>query len=63
MCLDSTIPSPNTMLKAQVPIRENRGPLSVVSNYKDTILDLKSIDLPTRMVLSCGKDGDIKLWR
>ena len=63
ICLDSAIPSPNTMLKAQMPLREGRGPMPVVPNYKDAISDLKSMDLPTRMILSCGRSGDIKLWR
>jgi phosphoinositide-3-kinase regulatory subunit 4 len=63
MCLDSNVPSADTVLKAQMPLREGRGPLPVVSTYKDSILDLKSIDLPARMILSCGRDGDIKLWR
>ena len=49
--------------QAQMPLREGRGPLPVVSTFKDTILDLKSIDLPARMILSCGRDGDIRLWR
>ena len=63
MCLDSSIPSPDTMLKAHMPLREGRGPLPVVSNYRDSILDLKSLDVPARMILSCGRDGEIKLWR
>ena len=66
VCYDSHIPSQDTILQAHVPLCENRGPLGVLNNYKDAILDLKSIDigsLAQRMMISCGRDGEIKLWR
>ena len=62
-CYDTTTPSPNTMLQAQVPVREGRGPCQADTGSKGAILDLKIIDYPKKMLISCGRDGDIKLWR
>ena len=65
VCYDSHIPTQDTVLQAHVPLCENRGPLGVLNNYKDAVLDLKSIDigLSQRMMISSGRDGEIKLWR
>jgi len=65
VCYDSHMPTQDTILQSHVPLCENRGPIGVLNNYKDAILDLKSIDTGTyqRLMISCGRDGEIKLWR
>ncbi|CAM9693827.1 unnamed protein product [Heterosigma akashiwo] len=35
----------------------------VPNRHNDAILDLKSVDLPTKMIISCSRDGIVKLWK
>ena len=60
---DSDVPSNHVMTQAHLPIKENRGPLQPLNNCKDSITDLKCIDIPLRMMLSSCRDGEIKVWR
>jgi hypothetical protein len=30
---------------------------------QDAVLDLKTLELPLRLVVSGGRDGEIKLWK
>jgi phosphoinositide-3-kinase regulatory subunit 4 len=60
---DSAIPSQDSILQAHLPLREGRGPLQPTSGFRDSITDLKSIDIPMRIMISASKDGEIKLWR
>ena len=63
MCYDTATPSVDTIVQAHLPLVEGRGPTQPLNNYKDVILDLKVIDAPTRMLLSSGRDGEIKLFK
>jgi hypothetical protein len=48
---------------SRYPVKEGRGPCQADTGSKGAILDLKIIDYPKKMLISCGRDGDIKLWR
>lgn len=63
VCYVAETPSADKILQAHLPVREGRGVTLPSANFKDAILDLKTIDLPLRLMLSSSKDGDIKLWR
>jgi phosphoinositide-3-kinase regulatory subunit 4 len=60
---DSPATSQDSILQAHLPLREGRGPQQSNSVFRDSITDLKSIDIPMRMMISASKDGEIKLWR
>lgn len=62
LSFDSTIPSAETTLPQHLPLRSGRGPIVPSTAFKDAILDLKSVDLPTKALISSAKDGTIKLW-
>lgn len=65
VCYDTALPTIETVSHSHVPICENRGPIAPVSRLKDAILDLKCIELPngTKMLVSAGRDGEIKLFK
>lgn len=60
---DTEVPSTDAILQSQLPVREGRGPIPPSNNFKDAILDMKNIDIPTRLLLSSSRDGTVKLWR
>ena len=39
------------------------GPTLPSPNHSDAVLDLKTIDLPIKMMLSSSRDGVVKCWR
>ena len=63
VCLTSPPPPPGVTLQAQIPLREGRGPVCADNSFQDCVLDLKSIDLPYKMMIGCSRNGEIKLWR
>lgn len=63
VCYSSAIPSADKIIQSHLPIREARGPTSPSGNFKDSILDLKDIDYPTKFLLASSRDGEIKIWR
>jgi len=63
MCYVPETPSTDRLLQAHLPIKEGRGLNTAPASFKDAVLDLKSIDLPMRLMISCSRDGEIKLWR
>lgn len=65
VCYDTALPTIETISHGHLPICEGRGPIAAVSKFKDAILDLKCIELPsgTKMLVSAGRDGEIKLFK
>ena len=63
VCYDSALPSLDASLPSHLPLRGDRGPLTSNGAHTNDIMDLKSIDVPIKGLLSCSKDGIIKLWR
>jgi phosphoinositide-3-kinase regulatory subunit 4 len=39
------------------------GPASPSVNHHESILDLKLLELPHRMLISAGRDGVVKVWK
>ena len=33
------------------------------THHTDAIMDLKTVDVPMRLMLSCSKDETVKVWR
>ena len=63
LSFDSVIPSADTTLPQHLPLRAGRGPIVPSNAFKDAVLDLKTVNLPTQSIISSAKDGTIKLWR
>lgn len=63
VCYSSSTPSADKILQSHLPVRESRGLTLPTVNYKDTILDLKDVDVPIKLLLSSSRDGEIKIWR
>lgn len=63
ICRDASIPSADVLVQSQKPLLDGHGPVPPVQSFRDAILDLKCIDLPMKMMVSCGRDGDVKLWK
>ena len=63
LSFDSSIPSADTALPQHLPLQSGRGPIVPNSAFKDAVLDLKSVDLPTRSLIASAKNGTIKLWK
>ncbi|KAJ1426931.1 hypothetical protein B484DRAFT_450462 [Ochromonadaceae sp. CCMP2298] len=63
VCYVAATPSADKILQSHLPIREGRGVVLPSVNTKDAVLDLKTLELPLRLVVSGGRDGEIKLWK
>jgi hypothetical protein len=63
VCYDAEVPNPENVVPSQLPIREQRGLVMPSNCHTDAVLDLKSIDFPSKMMLSCDRAGVVKLWK
>lgn len=63
VCYTPAAPSTDKILRSQLPLRENRGLGTPSVNFRDSILDLKDIELPQRLLMASSRDGEIKLWK
>ena len=63
VCYDAEVPSPENVVPSHLPVREQRGLVLPSNCHTDAILDLKSVDLPSKMMLSCDRAGIVKMWR
>jgi len=53
LCFDADIPMRNQVVPSRLPTLEQRGLVAPYQGHKDAVLDLKGLDLPTKMMLSC----------
>eukprot|EP00605_Chrysophyceae_sp_TOSAG23-4_P002541 GSChrysophyteH1.ASY1.ANO1.2806.1 assembled CDS len=63
VCYDSALPSLEATLSSHLPLRGDRGPMVPSPGSRSPILDIKSVELPVKGLLSGSKDGVVKLWR
>jgi len=63
VCRDASPPSPETVPAQYRPLTEKRGIVRPPNRHSDAVLDLKNVDLPMKMILSCSRDGVVKLWK
>ena len=63
VCTDHRAPPTDALDPADAPHLMQRGPVAPPSAHKDAVLDLKSIDLPLKLMLSSSRDGVVKCWR
>ena len=57
---DSMIDSPYSY---QTPAEQHKGPIPAVASHDDAISCMAWLDQPTRLLVSGGRDGVIKLWK
>ena len=53
VCFDTDVPSRDNVVPSHLPVREQRGLVAPSVAHNDAVLDLKGIDLPSKMMLSC----------
>ena len=53
LCFDADVPMRNHVVPSRLPTLEQRGLVPPYQGHKDAVLDLKGLDLPTKMMLSC----------
>lgn len=63
MCRDSPLPPLVVTPPSQIPLREMRGPVAPPTCHTGAIMDLKTVDVPVRLLLSCSRDETVKVWR
>jgi WD40 repeat protein len=63
VCYSPALPSADKIAQSQLPQRENRGLGSVPGNFRDSVLDLKDLEVPQKLLLSSSRDGEIKVWK
>ena len=64
LCRQMPVPRTSEMENSKIPQKLQRGAVRPdVNCHHDAILDLKIIDYPMKGLLSCSRDGIIKLWR
>ena len=63
LCRQAPIPSPTDLESSKLPRQLHRGTVRPDNGHRDAILDLKNVDFPVKGLLSCSRDGVIKMWR
>jgi len=63
LCCDSTDLSESAGIQSKLTYRDFMGTVPPVATYKDAIMDINTIDLPVKMLVTGCRDGEIKLWR
>ena len=63
ICRQVPVPSVGEVDSVKLPWKLQRGIIRPENNHMDSILDVKSVEFPTKGLLSCSNDGMIKLWR
>ncbi|GAB5036799.1 vps15 protein kinase, partial [Nannochloropsis oceanica] len=63
LCQDFLLPPIEAILPSRLPVREQRGPVTPVTHHTNVIMDLKTVEVPMRLMLSCSKDETVKVWR
>jgi hypothetical protein len=63
VCYDAEVPARHNVVPSHLPLREQRGLVLPSGAHTDAILDLKSVDLPHKMMLSSSRDGVVKCWK
>lgn len=53
VCFDADVPNRDHVVPAHLPTLAQRGLVPPMSGHQDAVLDLKGLDLPTKMMLSC----------
>ena len=60
---DSAVPKCDTTLPQHLPLKAGRGALVPNNAFRDAVTDIKYVDLPTRAIVSCSRDGSIRIWK
>lgn len=63
VCRQSVPPRLNELESSRVPRSLHRGMIRAENRHRDAIQDLKLIQGPVKALVSCSRDGSIKLWR
>jgi phosphoinositide-3-kinase regulatory subunit 4 len=63
LCQQMPVPSVDDVESIRYPWKFQRGFVRPENMHQGSILDLKSIEFPSKGMLSCSQDGMIKLWR
>jgi len=56
------LPNPDAQ-SSSANISKLRGPSAASTNHHESILDIKVMEYPHRMLISAGRDGVIKVWK
>jgi hypothetical protein len=60
-------PEPITIFQEQANLSrvaaEEKRTLQPSFHHSDSILDLKMIEMPHKMLISCSRDGIVKVWK
>jgi len=63
LCRPMPFPKTGEVESSKIPRKLQRGAMRPENHHRDAILDLKKVDFPMNGLLSCSRDGVIKLWR
>ena len=62
LCRQQPLSKINNVNSSKVPKSIPRGLVRAESRHRDAILDLKKLEYPVKGILSCSRDGYIKLF-
>jgi len=63
LCRQAPTPTYSEIESNKLPKHRHRGLSRPDNGHKDAVLDLKNIDFPVKGLLSCSRDGVVKMWR
>jgi len=63
VCRQSAAPRVSELESSRLPRRLQRGMTRPENRHLDSIQDLKLVQTPIKALVSCSRDGGIKLWR
>ena len=63
LCRQAPAPRHNDVESSRFPRMVERGPFRTESRHTDSVMDVKLLNSPEKMMISCSRDCTIKMWR
>lgn len=63
LCRQLPTPTESEIAPTNLPKMNHRGAVRPANRHRDAILDIKRLDDPMKGLITCSRDGMIKIWR
>lgn len=63
LCRQLQTPKSSEVSKTYLPKAHQSGPVRPENRHQDAILDIKRLDYPMKGLVTCSRDGIVKVWR
>jgi phosphoinositide-3-kinase regulatory subunit 4 len=63
LCRQAPAPRHNEIESSRIPRMVERGPSRTENRHQDSVQDVKILNFPEKLLVSCSRDSTVKLWR